>query len=97
PPAPSAPQSTSLGGLFGATASPLPGAYVSRKPTSGRAVDHVLRAEDYITFHLNMKNRTCSLSINGKNHGIVFRNLPKMVYPAVILYPNSKYRYQPRL
>ncbi|RUS13422.1 hypothetical protein BC937DRAFT_95356 [Endogone sp. FLAS-F59071] len=53
----------------------------------------VLKAGDVVTFRLDMNERTCSLAINGKDYGLAWRDLPDRVYPAVSLFPGSRYRF----
>ncbi|RUS16326.1 hypothetical protein BC937DRAFT_91346 [Endogone sp. FLAS-F59071] len=53
-----------------------------------------LYSGDIVTFHLDMNERTCSLSINGKKYGTAWLNLPNKVYAAVTLFPKAKYRFR---
>ena len=49
---------------------------------------------DRITVHLNMEEKTCSFSINGKRYPIAFRDLPDEIYPAVSLKTPGKARIE---
>ena len=51
---------------------------------------------DIITVHLNMDNRTCAFSINGKRYPTVssWTNLPSKVHPMVSLKYPGKFRIQ---
>ncbi len=42
---------------------------------------------DSFTFCLNMKDNTCEVSHNGKSLGVIFRDLPSEISPAVVLNP----------
>lgn len=53
-----------------------------------------IKSGDVITFRLDVKNHSCTISVNSKNYGVVWSNLPDKIklYPAVSLCPLAKYR-----
>jgi len=57
-------------------------------------IDKPIQNGDIISFHLNFNNRTCSVSINGRNYGVAWKDLPRDVnlYPAVTVCKNLKCR-----
>lgn len=78
-----------------------PGGDIKRTFGQGRqeVSNHGVRIKngDAITFHLDLNNRTCSLSINEHNYGIAWINLLENLnlYPAVNMGKRSKYRIKP--
>ncbi|RIA95690.1 concanavalin A-like lectin/glucanase domain-containing protein [Glomus cerebriforme] len=50
---------------------------------------------DRITVHLNMNNKTCVFSVNGKIQGTAWSNLPSKLYPIVSFSHPGRIRIQP--
>lgn len=48
-----------------------------------------------VTFKVDMKERSCAISVNGRYHGVVWKNLPDIIYPAASVTFGSRCEIRP--
>jgi hypothetical protein len=60
--------------------------------------DAKFKEGDRVTIHLDMKNKTCTFSVNSNKKPVVseWKNIPSQVYPVATLEHTSKLRIEPK-